>query len=163
MRHSPLSSLAIPALDMPVIACDPPAMVVTTWRDYVLGQPSSDAETILDDPDPDLDIPFEVATDIDHVVYYIMSVLNATMWTLRSGHDVVIHRHDDGSRHTLSARDSLDTLRVWLHQHAPAYHYDRPDVANDMLALATTLWDVLLEDGTLLFTNVRDLVHHLYM
>jgi len=156
-------------------------MQTTTWRDRVMAHnnivKAGETCAVVDDleepvyhvidpdeSDPALDTPFDIATDIDHVVYYIMSVLNATMWSLRGGQDVVVHRHDDGSRSTLTHRETLENLRVWLHQHAPAYHYERPDVANDMLSLATTLWDVLeAPTGGALYTEVQSLVEYLYM
>lgn len=119
-----------------------PVIHTTTWRDRIL-EITGDT-SVLDDDDPSLDEPLEIATDIPALVAFVQSVLCATSWCVRSSVGTGSpHVLFSDRRQGLGPRDTLDYLRTWLIQHSKAYSYDHPVVANEMVSLAYTLWDLM--------------------
>lgn len=122
---------------MPVKVRAPPEVEVTTRRDLLLAS-GLDASA-LDDDDPALDAVVVVGRDVDGLVEYLVSVLNACRWCLRDTAQPHVLCTRRGERRT--PREMLESCRVWLTEHADAFAETDPNVANDMVRLAAVLWD----------------------
>jgi len=134
----------------------------TTWRDHILTITGD--TSVLDDDDPSLDDPLQIADDIPALVDYVGSSLRATAWCLQAGvcsHVLYQRRRssNDDDRVTESPRETLERLRIWLIQHSNAYAYDHPQVANDMIRLANALWNIVESDtGEHMYDAIMDIL-----
>lgn len=147
----------------PVVASFPPEIQRTSRRSS-RRDPESESETEWEwesdgESETGQDSGLLFATDIDALQTYIASVLNAAIWSLRGGAWYVVHKRGR-DRVVLGIRESLDTCRTWLRQHADAYPQD---VADDMRTLARLLRDILEnETADDLHTELLSIWSYLY-
>jgi hypothetical protein len=118
-------------------AIQPPLIQRTTWRDLLLEQ---GILVDTDDPDDGLDEYVSIATDVDSLSIYIISVIRTVRISLLESVPMVACLDSGGNRYHRTPREALDDCRVWLQQYHTAYP---PQIGCAMRQIARSMEDAL--------------------
>ena len=98
----------------------PPPIPVTTWRDLLLEQRGIVVEQDPSDDDS-LDDPVYMATDVQHLLRYVSSVIRHVRSSLFESTPMVAWMDSTGNQYHRTPRESIDDCRLWLCQFGHAY------------------------------------------